>query len=346
MPWDSLSGHERIVGQLRRNFSSGRFPHALLFVGPPGIGKRTLARLLAKALLCEDRPESELEACGRCAACQMVEGGSHPDFIEIARPEDKQELPIRVIRDLCVNFGLKPARGNRKVAIVDDADDLNDEAANAFLKTLEEPPPGATLILIGSSAELQLETIVSRCQVIRFEPLDQEALYKLILKRGIASNAEEAHRLAQLGEGSVSRALEFADGTFERFRRELLDLFALPHGFSATEVVSRLNSFVKQDAKESADQRRRASMFVGELTRFFRGTLWQTAGLESPSADPDDRKAAIALAERLEPEDLFLAIERCLDAVYQIERNLYLPMIIDSLVHDLGKALNPKAVSR
>ena len=288
MPWESLAGHERIVEQLRRSFSSGRFPHALLFVGPAGIGKRTLARLLAQALLCEDRPETQLEACGRCVACQMVEAGSHPDLVEVSRPEDKQELPIRVVRDLCVGFGLKPSRGSRKVAIVDDADDINDEAANAFLKTLEEPPPGATLVLIGTSAELQLETIVSRCQVVRFDPLDEESLVDLILKRGLAPNPEEARRLAQLGEGSVSRALEFATGSFEQFRRELLDLFAVPHGFSPTEMVSRLGSFVKQDAKEASDQRRKASLLIGELIRFFRGTLWQTAGLEAPSPDPDD----------------------------------------------------------
>ncbi len=79
-----------------------------------------------------------------------------------------------MIRELCDQFALKPARGLRKVAILDDADDLNEEASNAFLKTLEEPPPGAVLILIGTSAELQLETIVSRCQVVRFDPLARD----------------------------------------------------------------------------------------------------------------------------------------------------------------------------
>ena len=86
-----------------------------------------------------------------------------------------------MIRDLCDQFALKPARGSRKVAILDDADDLNDEAANAFLKTLEEPPPGAVLILIGTSPELQLETIVSRCQVVRFDPLPDAEIAALLL---------------------------------------------------------------------------------------------------------------------------------------------------------------------
>ena len=115
-------------------------------------------------MLCETRPEAELDPCGDCPAVVQVEAGTHPDFYEAGKPEDKHELPISVIRELCDQFALKPARGMHRVAILNDADDLNDEAANAFLKTLEEPPAGAVLILIGTSAELQKETIISRTQ--------------------------------------------------------------------------------------------------------------------------------------------------------------------------------------
>ena len=180
MSWHSVRGHDRIVTLLRSNLRNGRFPHAFLFVGPDGVGKRTFARKLAQALLCERNPEALLDPCEACPGCVQAAAGTHPDLLEVARPEDRQELPIRVIRDLCAEFSLKPGRGIRKVAIVDDVDDMNDEAANAFLKTLEEPPPGAVLILIGSSAELQLETIVSRCQVTRFEPLPEQVLAELL----------------------------------------------------------------------------------------------------------------------------------------------------------------------
>src|SRR5262249_33835338 len=99
-------------------------------------------------------------------------------------------------RDLCEHFALKPARGMRKVAILDDADDLNEEAANAFLKTLEEPPPGAVLILIGTSVEVQLQTIVSRCQVVRFDPLSASDVAELLLEQGVALDAGDARRRA------------------------------------------------------------------------------------------------------------------------------------------------------
>ncbi len=342
MAWHSVRGHDRVVESLRSAVREGRLPHALLFVGPEGIGKHTFARKLAQALLCETRSEQSLDPCETCPACVQVAAGTHPDFIEAAKPEDKHELPILVIRELCNTFGLKPARGLRKVAILDDADDLNDEAANAFLKTLEEPPPGAVLILIGTSPELQKETIVSRCSVVRFDPLPESEITALLLEQGVAANPVDAARLAALGEGSVSRACGLADLELERFRRSLIDELAAEHGFQPPELTARLHAYIKQAGKESIDQRRRASLLIGELARFFRGILWQTAGLEPPCPDPDDRRAVQTLAHRLEPEDVLIAADRCIEADYYLARRVYLPLILSSLLHDLGKVVNPR----
>jgi DNA polymerase-3 subunit delta' len=328
---------------LKSSLRQGRFPHALLFAGPDGIGKRAFARKLAQALLCETRPDTELDPCETCPGCLQVEGATHPDFIEAAKPEDKHELPISVIRELCDQFALKPARGGRKVAILDDADDLNEEASNAFLKTLEEPPPGALLILIGTSPELQLETIVSRCQVVRFDPLAESEIAALLIEKGIAHDAADAARLAALGEGSVSRAVGLADAELERFRRSLIDDVAAEHGFDPPALAHRVQANIEQAGKESVDKRRRASLLIGELARFFRGVLWQTAGLAPPCPDEADRKAAIALAQRLEPEDVFVLADRCVLADYHVQRRLYMRLIIESLTHDLGKLINVRA---
>jgi DNA polymerase-3 subunit delta' len=320
----------------------GRFPHALLFVGPQGVGKRTFARKLAQALLCEAHPDYELDPCGICPGCVQVAADTHPDFNEVARPEDKHELPIDVIRGLCDQYGLKPARGVRKIAIVNDADDLNTEASNAFLKTLEEPPAGAVLILIGTSAELQLETILSRCQVVRFEPLSEPDVAAVLLERGIASDHDDAARLAALSEGSVDRATGLGDAELERFRRELIDELAADHGFEPPNLAHRMHAHVKQAGKESVDQRRRASLLVGELLRVFRGALWQTAGLAPPCPDAADLQAVHSLANRLEPEDVLVLADRCLQAEYHIERRLYMPLVLESLMHDLGKLINAR----
>jgi len=337
--WESVRGHDRVVAELRAGLEQGRFPHALLFVGPEGVGKRTFALKLAQAVLCERSPETSLDPCGACPSCLQVMAGTHPDVLQVARPEDKHELPIRVIRELCLDLGLKPMHGTRRVAIVDDADDLNDEAANAFLKTLEEPPPGSLLILVGTSAEVQLDTIISRCRVVRFDPLPADLLAALLVEQGVADPAAAAH-LADLAEGSVGRARGLADPDLGAFRRSLIDTLADPRGFDPPGLASRLAAFIKEAGKERIDQRGRARLLFDEMSRFFRGVLWQTAGLEPPSPDPDDRRAAAALAGKLEPEDVFVLADRCLLADYHLQRQAYLPPLLESLTHDLGAVIN------
>jgi DNA polymerase-3 subunit delta' len=233
-------------------------------------------------------------------------------------------------------------RGARRVAIVDDADHLSEEAANAFLKTLEEPPPGSALILVGTTPEAQLDTVVSRCRVLRFDPLPNADLAAVLLDQGRTNDPDEAQRLAHLGEGSVTRALALADPALETFRRALIDEIAARRPFDPADLAARVEAFARDAGKESVLQRDRASILVGELARFFRGVLWQAAGLEPPNPDPADRTAAASLAARLEPEDVFLLAERCLDADYQIQRRLHLPLIYSSLSAAISRTLESR----
>lgn len=343
MPWGSVRGHDRVAESLRRMARQGRFPHALLFVGPEGVGKHLAARTLAQALLCERNPESELEPCGGCPSCQQVAAGNQPDLLLVRRPEEKHELPIATIRALCLELGLKPMRGGRRIAIVDDADDFSEEAANAFLKTLEEPPPGAVLVLIGTSAELQLDTILSRCRVVRFDPLDEGTLAEILLETRQVTDASEARRLAALGEGSVGRAIGLADPDLSRFREELISALVDPRGVDAPGLSKRFDSFVQEAGKESAPRRERARLLIGELARFFRVVVWEAVGGALPGVEAGDRRHAGALAERIAPETAIAMANRCLEAEYQVGRKVNLPLIADSLFHDLGQGLRPKA---
>ena len=331
-----------MVQSLRKGLEQGRLPHAFLFVGPEGIGKKTFALRFAQALLCERVPEAKLDPCGHCPSCRQVMAGTNPDLLQVGKPEDKNELPIKVIRDLNADLGLKPSRGTRKVAIVDDADDLNDEAANAFLKTLEEPPPGSALILVGTSAEVQLDTLVSRCRVVRFDPLPEAELVAVLLEQHVADDPEAALRLAQLGEGSVARARGLADPALALFRRDLIDEMASPQGFDPPILARRMDAFVKEAGKEGAAKRERARLVIGEMARVFRGLIWRTAGLDAPSPDPADRRAVADLARRVDPDAALTLADRCLDADYHVRRNVYMPLVLEALMHDVGHLTNPR----
>jgi DNA polymerase-3 subunit delta' len=160
--WQGIIGHDGVVEQFRRTLASGRLASTYLFVGPPGVGKRRFAVELAGALLCTETPENLLEACGRCESCHLFAAGNHPDLEVVALPADKSSLPIKLFigeneqrnkEGLCHRLALKPYFGRRKIAIVDDADYFSIASANCLLKTLEEPPPSALLILIGTSAD-------------------------------------------------------------------------------------------------------------------------------------------------------------------------------------------------
>ena len=245
--WHGLLGQDDVVEQFRRAIARGRLASSFLFAGPPGVGKRTFALKLAQALLCQTNPETAFEPCGHCPSCTQVAAGTHPDLDFVAKPDDKSFLPLELLlgdkehrrrEGLLHQIGLKPFMGGRKVAIIDDADFLNAEGANALLKTLEEPPPRSVLILIGTSPAKQLPTIRSRCQLIRFQPLAETTVADLLLAKGLAQDAAEANRLAHYSGGSLERAGQLSDPDLWSFRGTLYQRFGR-RGLSITSRSPR-----------------------------------------------------------------------------------------------------------
>jgi DNA polymerase-3 subunit delta' len=329
MAWHNIRGHDAVWQMFLAALQQNRLGQAYLLVGPEGIGKTLFARALAQALLCE-RPPALLSACQRCSACAQVAAGTHPDLLVLRTPDGKHELPVAAMREFCAQLALTPVRGARKIGIVADADNFNDESANSFLKTLEEPPPGTLLLLIGSSTDRQLPTILSRCQVVRFAPLSEADIVAILEDHGLAE-AEERPRLARLAGGSAARALTLADPSFATVRRQLLDglLAPKPDFHRLTQLWTQ---FHDDAGKDSAAQRRRATLVLQILIDTLRHALKRSLGAPVAGIDAAELLLINTFAERVGTEGLLELLEHCLAAEQYVERRVQLLLIVEAIV--------------
>src|SRR5919197_1244242 len=169
MDFDLFIGNRKILDRLRRKLREGRFPHGVIFSGPEGVGKHTCALMVAKALNC-----LKVEAgafCDECSSCRKINSGVHPDVMTISVEEEATQIKIAQIRRVLELLQLHPLEGRNKIFIIDPADSLNAEAANALLKGLEEPPENTFFILIAINVHELPLTVRSRCQIYQFAPL-------------------------------------------------------------------------------------------------------------------------------------------------------------------------------
>jgi len=220
-----VSGFETIIGQqlpvriLQTLLRSATLPHAMLFTGMAGVGKRTTARIVAMALNCRDSERAPDRPCGRCRSCRQILSGNHPD-VPLIEPQGNL-LRIDQIRKLLAALAMKPFSAKYRVVIVADAQTMNPEAANALLKMLEEPPANTTLILTALQKSDLLPTIVSRCRHIRFNPLSLQDVMTLLksvpeVPEGFAETA------ATLSGGSFNRARQLAMPVWQARRNWLV----------------------------------------------------------------------------------------------------------------------------
>jgi DNA polymerase-3 subunit delta' len=347
MAWPNLVGHEVVWTRLQRCVSQGRLASTFLFVGPAGIGKRTVATRLAQALLCQNSTANELRACQTCAACQQVEARTHPDFINVAKPADRSYIPIelfigdrehRMRAGLCHDISLKPYSGSRKVAIIDDADYLNQEGANCLLKTLEEPPGRSVIILIGTSPQRQLPTIRSRCQIVRFPPLTPEQTVQLLKELDWISDEHQARELATRAEGSLQRAKELLDDDLEQCVGTLLMQFSGPPQDSL-ELTKQISQFIDSAGKDAPARRARSRALLLTLVSLYRHTMRELAGVRLPRDRATEQFVGQAVQTfRAGPALLLPCLERCLEAIQQVDANANLATLTACWVDDLSQA--------
>jgi DNA polymerase-3 subunit delta' len=205
----SIIGHDRIIERLHTAINRGTLHHAYLFEGPRGLGKATVATYLAMAVNCE-APEAP---CGECQVCAHIAQDNHPDIIYVRPDAERASATISVesIREVVRKTGYHRYNARRRLIIIDPAEAMPAPTANALLKTLEEPPEGTGFVLIANHSRALLPTIVSRCQRIRFSPVDSRVLRRWLKERGVTNPAPIIAR----AQGCPGRALDLVDGGLE-----------------------------------------------------------------------------------------------------------------------------------
>jgi len=334
MSWDRIRGHNAARDTFRAAHGRGRLAHAYLLVGPEGVGKRLFALELAKALLCE-KPPGPLAACDYCPGCTQVEAGTHPDLHAVRTPEGKHELPVDEIRDFCEKLARKPARGGNVVGIVEDADDFNAESANSFLKTLEEPPSGAILLLIATGAAHVLSTILSRCQLVRFSTLSTGDVEAVLTEHGV-DDAARRERLARLSGGSVGRALAIDDESIGRVRDELVaGITADRPNFS--RLAATWQEFYEEAGKDTALQRMRVSLVIRFLIEALHQSLRLALGASVSGLLSKEEDRLRAFVDRVGDDRLLELIDRCVEADVWVDRRAQLVLVIESVLEQFLK---------
>lgn len=339
--WQGIIGHDRIVERFRRSLAHGRLASSYLFLGPAGVGKHTFAVQLAKALLCTSSPDVALAACCKCESCLLLDAGNHPDLDLVELPAGKRWLPVDLFlgdRDhrnqvgLCHNIALKPIMGGRRVAIIDDADFLTVESANCLLKTIEEPPPRALLILIGTSRSRQLPTILSRTQTVHFAPLSDETVEQILVEKHLVDSAAEASQWAKISGGSLRTAVDGIEANLVDFRQRFLRYLDVD-SFDATRLAAILQEFVNAATGTEAEAKRhRFRIAVHTATEYLSSVLKRCAG--APARD------------RAADSDRFLAaLERCIQAEEEVDRNANQSTLLECWVDDLARNLDPRLQS-
>lgn len=220
--WDEVLGHQQNKEFLEKLLKPGSRPHALLFYGMGGIGKKMLALHFAKTFLCKS---ADKKPCGICESCRLmdIENNSfaHPDFYLLTAEEAGKDIKIEQVKEMAKQAAFAPVLSEHKVCIIDDAWQMTAEAANSLLKLLEEPPPGWLFILITQQAERLLPTVLSRVVRLRFDAPDSSAVQQILKAKGITQNTQV---LAALAGGSPGRALSYNQADIFAIRREALDL--------------------------------------------------------------------------------------------------------------------------
>lgn len=328
--YQSIIGHEEEIRILRQAVAEDHVSHAYLITGEEGSGKRTLARAFAMALLCEKNDPS---GCGECSSCRKVRDHNHPDLIELVHDKPNVISVEDVRRQIVNTVDIRPYEGGRKVYIIPEAEKMNPQAQNALLKTIEEPPAYAVLVLLSSSPEALLPTILSRCARINMKPLS-DAQVGGYLTDVMHLPDYEAKVLAAFAQGNLGRAVEAAsDETFSRRKDNVLSITKRVHGLDTAGIIE-----VVRQMKEDKD---RIGSCLDLMLMWFRDVLYYKAAGDVDALIFSDEISAIrsqaAHSSYEGIQDVLDAIEKCR---VRLRANVNFELAVELLLFTMKENIN------
>lgn len=337
--WDVV-GHAEDVSQLQRAIATDRVGHAYLFAGPDGVGKTTLALEFARALMCLNRNDGL--ACGACDSCRRIarssERRSHPD-LTVADVDwqatllgsraggTRQRLSIEAIRWLRQDIVSRPVLSRWKVQIVDDAGRLSDTAPDAFLKTVEEPPSFAVIILVAPSVETVPETIRSRSRHVELGPVPRTEIVEKLIQLG--TDERVAQTIATVARGRVGTALDLSGDpeALERWNADVAEAFGY-----LSEPLGRLR-LAGPIAANHTKNRDQTFRLLDHCAGLWRDALLTRAGIVDAVAYPDMREPVASFAGQFSPAEIASALRATRRATDDLERNFQARIAIMAMIN-------------
>ena len=338
MPFRSLLGHRTTLPLLSRAAGAGTLPPSLIFAGPDGVGKRAAAVALAQAINCPTpvapTQHLPLDACGECPVCRRISRGLHPD-VTVVEPGETGSIKIDVVREEIRKTAFKPFEARRRVIIFNEAESLGDDAQNALLKTLEEPPPGSVLILVTAQPHRLLPTVRSRCPVVRFAPLSPADVAQWLM-RAHAVPESQARAVAAVARGSLAAARETAQTGVEAVREAAQRVLA--RVADARDPRARLEAtadIVGKGKGSGASERESLSTHLHALASLLRDLGALGTGSAAGAINVDLESSLTRLLPSFDADRTlraFAAIDRGLDA---LDRNASPKIVADWVVLNL-----------
>ncbi|MBI3162250.1 MAG: DNA polymerase III subunit delta' [Chloroflexi bacterium] len=324
--WNIL-GHEWAVDMLQRHAARGEARHAYLFCGPPGLGRRTLALRLAQALNCQSPIDAGVP-CGKCRDCKQIESMRHPDMNVIQAETEGGTLKVDQVREVQHSLSLKPYQAAYRVALFLRFQEANDNAANALLKTLEEAPAHAILLLTADNPEQLLPTIVSRCEILRLRPLSLSAIEADMLTRGV--EPDRARLLAHISGGRPGYARRLVDDTAILEKRE-----ELLNDIQSLLAAPRVEKFSYADklAKDKDAMRQTILIWLS----YWRDVMLRVAGAETPLTNIDRNMEIESIAGSLDLSTARRVVSDLESALEKMDRNVNSRLLAEVLLMDLPK---------